>query len=983
MGKKSKKAVKEVKIIKTESKLFKIVIFAFLSMLLFMLPFYRGLYFQGEIMIAHIASLFLFGIYVINKMINKKKIELVSNTDYIGILLIIAYLLPIIFFQWANLRDSIGMVLWHINTFVVYLMIKDYSKDILYKKLILNVILASGVAVISIGLLASFGYVEYADAFMGNRISSTFQYPNTLAAYTMMLFFITSGMMREEKKYWLKTIYAVIGFLMFFVFVFTYSRAAWLIFPFIAFIYFVAIPYKAKAQSIFYGISVLVPTIGLMQPFTRYLGAEDEIKRQALITLLIGMAAFMIIHIALNKIIDLISEKQIKYVFIASGIAMIIATGFVFIAITTTEPAVFDNMNIDENRTNHVTRTIRDILPDEDYTLEVSVEAISQDEKEWPWRVRILGADENGKTQLIVQRVGALNESGEILIPFTTFENTDSLIVQILTLFPNTKATFHNVTLIDAQGDFIHELPLKYTHIPESLVGRINSIEVENDSARTRIDYIITGVSMFRSSPIIGAGGGAWKAQFSKYQNEPFFSTQAHNHYIQTLVETGAFGIMLIFMLIALLLYKLVLAALKKNTMQISIITGLLALLAHSALDFNFSFLSIALIFWALLGTIQSYDDNTRLKLPRFILSPICALLLAVPLLIFTISLYSGHNHGIKAVQAAEERNFESATEYFEIAVRRDPFQNTFRVDLGHMMRQKAVQLGQEDILLASEEHYLKALRLAPTNALMFQQATSYFMAVGQFAKAIELIDKSVRLAPLRPAMYEQKLALHISMGSHFLDNGKMDEGLELYKRGLSIIEEMKSANIGLRKTIRFTDETVKNISRVKYFINYANDAKRINMLANLVYAQYLTLDVDADNIPDTWRHWKPAKSNLITEMSESGVILSNDGEVRAGIFSGEFELKPATTYALEIQFAELRQMDFVQLFVLSRTGKHVQFHQLSVPETTEGKHEFLFKTTEDIEAGRQFIRIEHLGNTDDAFTVESVKLFLSEEELE
>ena len=126
-------------------------------------------------MIAHISSLFLLSIFLLNKIINKEKLEINRHTDYIGILLIAAYLLPIIFFQWANLRDSIGMVLWSVNTFAIYFMTKEYAKEAIYKKLILNTILASGVAVISIGLLASFGYVEYADAVMGNRISSTYR----------------------------------------------------------------------------------------------------------------------------------------------------------------------------------------------------------------------------------------------------------------------------------------------------------------------------------------------------------------------------------------------------------------------------------------------------------------------------------------------------------------------------------------------------------------------------------------------------------------------------------------------------------------------------------------------------------------------------------------------------------------------------------------------------------------------------------------
>ncbi len=140
---------------------------------------------------------------------------------------------------------------------------------------------------------------------------------------------------------------------------------------------------------------------------------------------------------------------------------------------------------------------------------------------------------------------------------------------------------------------------------------------------------------------------------------------------------------------------------------------------------------------------------------------------------------------------------------------------------------------------------------------------------------------------------------------------------------------------------------------------------------------------MDSNDIPDTWRHWKPANSNLETQVNETGVIISNDSEVGAGINSDKFELKPSTTYALEIELTELKQIDYIQFYVLSKTGKHVQFHQSGIPETSDGKHIFLFKTTEDIEAENQYIRIDHLGNTEETFTVESIQVFLSEEDLD
>ena len=167
------------------------VLFTLLCILLFYPPFFKGLFFQKEILITHILSFGLFIIYLVNKATRGEKIKLNTPFDYIGLLFIGAYILPIIFRQWADLREAMGLILRYTNFYVVYLMLKDYAGEEKYMNWILDIFILSGVVTAIIGLLGAGGYVNLQDVVLGNRISSTFQYPNTLAAFLMTLFFIT------------------------------------------------------------------------------------------------------------------------------------------------------------------------------------------------------------------------------------------------------------------------------------------------------------------------------------------------------------------------------------------------------------------------------------------------------------------------------------------------------------------------------------------------------------------------------------------------------------------------------------------------------------------------------------------------------------------------------------------------------------------------------------------------------------------------
>ncbi len=246
------------------------VLFTLLCILLFYPPFFKGLFFQKEILITHILSFGLFIIYLVNKATRGEKIKLNTPFDYIGLLFIGAYILPIIFRQWADLREAVGLILRYTNFYVVYLMLKDYAGEEKYMNWILDIFILSGVVTAIIGLLGAGGYVNLQDVVLGNRISSTFQYPNTLAAFLMTLFFITIAKQIKADLLWEKTLYGIVGFIMVFTFISTYSRTAWVLFPIFAIGYFLIAPKTAKADILLYYVGVATPSILLLQPFSKY-----------------------------------------------------------------------------------------------------------------------------------------------------------------------------------------------------------------------------------------------------------------------------------------------------------------------------------------------------------------------------------------------------------------------------------------------------------------------------------------------------------------------------------------------------------------------------------------------------------------------------------------------------------------------------------------------------------------------------------------
>lgn len=128
--------------------------------------------------------------------------------------------------------------------------------------------------------------------------------------------------------------------------------------------------------------------------------------------------------------------------------------------------------------------------------------------------------------------------------------------------------------------------------------------DLSNDM-RVQINH--DGLRMFRNKPVLGWGLEAFPVVYPQFRSfyTNFFVNQAHNDYLQLLVEMGllGFGTMLWFLIV---LYRTALKKIGNWTAQVSgaltlaCILGFTGILIHSAVDFNLQIPANAAIFYVL-----------------------------------------------------------------------------------------------------------------------------------------------------------------------------------------------------------------------------------------------------------------------------------------------------------------------------------------------------------------------------------------------
>lgn len=100
------------------------------------------------------------------------------------------------------------------------------------------------------------------------------------------------------------------------------------------------------------------------------------------------------------------------------------------------------------------------------------------------------------------------------------------------------------VTLRRAVLDGGMELSLNYKLLPGFAAARVQYIGV-GQSSLSRMTFWRDALRLFRLSPIVGSGVGAFETGVSRVQDYPYETRYVHNHYLQIMLEDGVIGLAL------------------------------------------------------------------------------------------------------------------------------------------------------------------------------------------------------------------------------------------------------------------------------------------------------------------------------------------------------------------------------------------------------------------------------------------------------
>lgn len=300
--------------------------------------YYRGLYFDFERFRFYIALWVIAGIFFFIRFFAfQEKMILKTGVEWSFLCLTLLYLVNI---PWsADKGLALREFLTYLTFFVFFMVVEQTSSSVALekKKWFLFFFGVSAGVLVFMSLLYHFGfipgivlptYMSLRELFVGGRIFSNFQYPNTAAAYFSMAYFgVLVFFLLEEKAVW-RFVALFLSFLVLGGIVFTYSRGAFLIFPFTLLFLLWILPRREKIRLFLAEFVSIIVLFVLFSRLEKYLFA---MRCGTFLVLFLGGALIT------AGIVELMNKREEKLFglsnrfYLLSGVALGVAGIIVFL----------------------------------------------------------------------------------------------------------------------------------------------------------------------------------------------------------------------------------------------------------------------------------------------------------------------------------------------------------------------------------------------------------------------------------------------------------------------------------------------------------------------------------------------------------------------------------------------------------------------------------------------------------------------------
>lgn len=966
------------------------IVYIGLIILLLYPPYFRGMFFDKEFLPTHIYSGILFLLYIIYKTkVLKEYLVFNSPMDYAAVALVVAYFLSI--FVAVNIRSAIGELLKYINYFIAFYLVSDFVRSEEDRKAILWTMVISAFGVAFIGIGAAAGTFTYNGAIVGNRISSTLQYPNTLAAYLTAAFMLSTSLWATAQNRVQKAILAFINYTLFLCFLFTLSRGAWLLFPAFYLILVVGMPGQYRLKVLGYSFQSFIAAVMASPGFGMAISANE--KSKVWLWYIVGV----ILSISLFYIIEKISQRfafHIKPKVVLSVFIVVILLGGIgaYTALTTEAPLIISHGENEEEGSKISWYPIQDVKPDTEYTLKFTLSAKpGKEEGQWGAGILINSYDEAGNSVRIVNEYIDEEITEEIReITFTTRPDTVRLNIGFTNRFPNTRATFYTAELYETNDtSSAQRITLAYKYIPEAISRRLSSISVESSSLSGRFTFYSDAFKIIKDYPILGTGGGGWKAIYKAYQSYEYYTTEVHNFFLQLWVETGTVGILALVALCITAFISVYRTMISDVDITAKVLTwgtlsGVIALLGHSGMDFNLSLGAVAFYLWQLFGVVKFSETALKVeqKKPKTAWPALILGGATCAFVILSFLLYQGYSYGQQAVRSVEAQDIIKAREYFEKAAKYDPYTASYKADLAQLDYFIARQTEDEDLLKKSVDMRGKAVSLDPYNAKLKTQLAAYYLEHGKLDEGISLLEQTTEINPFNIENWRNLADAYYKTAVVYIRQDYKDKALELLNRSQELFDKISEYNSKVPKSARnkleVTNELMLYVYKSKLLAENIDDDRYYRKLDKLIFASDFTVDADNDGVPDLWYIYN-SKDGLLEIQIEEVTKITNQGKGTSYLITKQdISLNPQASYTVKIEAGGNLPKDKISFNIYSREGKNLQYQWKQIELTPQvSEITTSFTTSEDLIEGKQWLRMNLQATPEKHVTLKTIEIWL------
>jgi len=274
--------------------------------------------------------------------------------------------------------------------------------------------------------------------------------------------------------------------------------------------------------------------------------------------------------------------------------------------------------------------------------------------------------------------------------------------------------------------------------------------------------------------PLLGLGGQGWQSRNFQYQSSAYLSKKVHNHFLQTWVDAGIGAVLFFLGMIvsfALLCVRLIRfsADNEQKMLATALLLAFLSVVTHSLYDFNFSLGAIGIYVAAVMGLGASLSF---VKKGGSLLAPGLNVVAVMLMLILSTVLLLGHTEHQTGRRMLLEQRVGEALVHLERAVRLDPLNAEFRLELASVYEGVGRVRSDNDMLQKAKVEFERVLFLDRYHPRSSHLYGTFLINNGQFDEGLNYLMQSLQLNP----RFGRAYALY---ARHCLD-----KALELYFAG-------------------------------------------------------------------------------------------------------------------------------------------------------------------------------------------------------